>query len=26
MATHERTHLDRCLEAFYKVGKEYGAI
>jgi 8-amino-7-oxononanoate synthase len=26
MATHERTHLDRGLEAFYKVGKKFGVI
>ncbi len=26
MATHERHHLDRGLEAFYKVGKKYGVI
>ena len=26
MATHEREHLDRGLEAFYKVGKKYGVI
>lgn len=26
MATHERAHLDRGLEAFYKVGKKYGVI
>jgi 8-amino-7-oxononanoate synthase len=26
MATHERVHLDRGLEAFYKVGKKYGVI
>jgi len=26
MATHERSHLDRGLEAFYKVGKKYGVI
>ncbi|HOU89813.1 MAG TPA: aminotransferase class I/II-fold pyridoxal phosphate-dependent enzyme [Polyangiaceae bacterium] len=26
MATHERTHLDRGLEAFEKVGKKYGVI
>jgi 8-amino-7-oxononanoate synthase len=26
MATHERTHLDRGLEALYKVGKKYGVI
>lgn len=26
MATHERHHLDRALEAFEKVGKKYGVI
>jgi 8-amino-7-oxononanoate synthase len=26
MATHERSHLDRGLEALYKVGKKYGVI
>jgi 8-amino-7-oxononanoate synthase len=26
MATHERSHLDRALEAFEKVGKKYGVI
>jgi 8-amino-7-oxononanoate synthase len=26
MATHEKAHLDRGLEAFYKVGKKYGVI
>jgi len=26
MATHERVHLDRALEAFYKVGKKYSVI
>jgi 7-keto-8-aminopelargonate synthetase-like enzyme len=26
MATHERVHLDRGLEAFEKVGKKYGVI
>jgi len=26
MATHERDHLDRGLEAFAKVGKKYGVI
>lgn len=26
MATHERHHLDRALEAFQKVGKKYGVI
>jgi 8-amino-7-oxononanoate synthase len=26
MATHERHHLDRALEAFAKVGKKYGVI
>jgi 8-amino-7-oxononanoate synthase len=26
MATHERSHLDRGLEAFQKVGKKYGVI
>ncbi|MCA9592476.1 MAG: aminotransferase class I/II-fold pyridoxal phosphate-dependent enzyme [Myxococcales bacterium] len=26
MATHERSHLDRGLEAFEKVGKKYGVI
>lgn len=26
MATHERVHLDRALEAFAKVGKKYGVI
>lgn len=26
MATHERTHLDKALEAFYKVGKKFGVI
>ncbi|GMV14364.1 MAG: aminotransferase class I/II-fold pyridoxal phosphate-dependent enzyme [Polyangiaceae bacterium] len=26
MATHEKTHLDRGLEAFEKVGKKYGVI
>ncbi len=26
MATHEREHLDRGLEAFQKVGKKYGVI
>lgn len=26
MATHDRGHLDRGLEAFYKVGKKYGVI
>lgn len=26
MATHEKSHLDRGLEAFYKVGKKYGVI
>jgi 8-amino-7-oxononanoate synthase len=26
MATHERAHLDRGLEAFHKVGKKYGII
>jgi 7-keto-8-aminopelargonate synthetase-like enzyme len=26
MATHERAHLDRGLEAFEKVGKKYGVI
>ncbi len=26
MATHERKHLDRGLEAFYAVGKKYGVI
>ncbi|HEY2409655.1 MAG TPA: aminotransferase class I/II-fold pyridoxal phosphate-dependent enzyme [Polyangiaceae bacterium] len=26
MATHERVHLDRALEAFEKVGKKYGVI
>jgi 7-keto-8-aminopelargonate synthetase-like enzyme len=26
MATHEREHLDRALEAFAKVGKKYGVI
>jgi 8-amino-7-oxononanoate synthase len=26
MATHEREHLDRGLEALYKVGKKYGVI
>jgi 8-amino-7-oxononanoate synthase len=26
MATHERSHLDRGLEAFRKVGKKYGVI
>lgn len=26
MATHERSHLDRGLDAFYKVGKKYGVI
>jgi 8-amino-7-oxononanoate synthase len=26
MATHERAHLDRGLEAFYKAGKKFGVI
>ena len=26
MATHERVHLDKALEAFYKVGKKYSVI
>jgi 7-keto-8-aminopelargonate synthetase-like enzyme len=26
MATHERAHLDRALEAFEKVGKKYSVI
>jgi hypothetical protein len=26
MATHEKVHLDRALEAFYKVGKKYSVI
>jgi 7-keto-8-aminopelargonate synthetase-like enzyme len=26
MATHERVHLDRCLEALAKVGREFGVI
>jgi 7-keto-8-aminopelargonate synthetase-like enzyme len=26
MATHERAHLDRGLEALYKTGKKYGVI
>ena len=26
MATHERTHLDRALEAFHKAGKKFGVI
>jgi 8-amino-7-oxononanoate synthase len=26
MATHERHHLDRALEAFEKVGKKFGVI
>jgi 8-amino-7-oxononanoate synthase len=26
MATHERHHLDRALEAFRIVGKKYGVI
>lgn len=26
MATHEKHHLDRGLEAFYKVGKQFGVI
>ncbi len=26
MATHERTHIDRALDAFAKVGKKYGVI
>jgi hypothetical protein len=26
MATHERAHLERGLEAFEKVGKKYGVI
>jgi 7-keto-8-aminopelargonate synthetase-like enzyme len=26
MATHEKKHLDRGLEAFEKVGKKYGVI
>jgi 7-keto-8-aminopelargonate synthetase-like enzyme len=26
MATHERAHLDRALEAFEKVGKKFGVI
>jgi 8-amino-7-oxononanoate synthase len=26
MATHERSHLDRALDAFAKVGKKYGVI
>jgi 8-amino-7-oxononanoate synthase len=26
MATHERVHLDRGLEAFYKAGKKFGVI
>ena len=26
MATHEKTHLDRGLEALEKVGKKYGVI
>jgi 8-amino-7-oxononanoate synthase len=26
MATHERSHLDRALEAFARVGKKYGVI
>jgi 7-keto-8-aminopelargonate synthetase-like enzyme len=26
MATHERSHLDRALEAFRAVGKKYGVI
>jgi 7-keto-8-aminopelargonate synthetase-like enzyme len=26
MATHERHHLDRALEAFRTVGKKYGVI
>ena len=26
MATHDRAHLDRALEAFQKVGKKYGVI
>ena len=26
MATHERQHLDRALEAFEKVGKKFGVI
>ena len=26
MATHERHHLDKALEAFAKVGKKYGVI
>jgi len=26
MATHERSHLDRALEAFRTVGKKYGVI
>jgi 7-keto-8-aminopelargonate synthetase-like enzyme len=26
MATHERSHLDRGLEAFYAVGKKFGVI
>jgi len=26
MSTHEKVHLDRGLEAFYKVDKKYGVI
>ncbi len=26
MATHQRAHLDRALEAFYKAGKKFGVI
>jgi len=26
MATHERVHLDRALDAFEKVGKKFGVI
>jgi hypothetical protein len=26
MATHEKHHLDRGLEAFYAVGKKFGVI
>jgi 7-keto-8-aminopelargonate synthetase-like enzyme len=26
MATHERHHLDKALDAFYKVGKKFGVI
>jgi 7-keto-8-aminopelargonate synthetase-like enzyme len=26
MATHERHHLDKALDGFYKVGKKFGVI